>query len=468
MNAGSVSDAAGGLAASGSAPTTAPSAWADTALRQLASSAQAIATQWMEAAPDDLISLCVSVSPPPADAARAIGGDTHWRAPHDVFTLNASERAAHYAGATAIADYRRDLAQWRCWGDSSVPPVALFTSPPATEPTWPSIWLPRVVLRRTRDGAHLMVSARRGHDSVRCVIDGWLTAASRLLTPPQAPDARWSRIASQIATPDNDTWRARVQAARSAIHAGRLDKVVLARRVQAHLSAPVDIGAALRRLARMYPGCHVICLPHGDGRVVAASPEPLVLKRGDTVVAHALAGTVQRGNTPLADAQAVAALQASTKEQHEHALVVEAIRNRLAAICRRVEPVAAPAVLPLRFVQHLWTPVHGQLRADVDLFDTVLALHPTPAVLGLPADAARAWLAQHGERRDSLYTGVTGWVDRNGDGEAMVLLRSAWLTDDTAVLWAGAGIMTDSDPDAELAETEMKLKTMLEILSSAP
>jgi len=136
-------------------------------------------------------------------------------------------------------------------------------------------------------------------------------------------------------------------------------------------------------------------------------------------------------------------------------------------ICSSVEHAPEPSILPLRFVLHLWTELSGQLQEGVGLLDVVTRLHPTPAVLGIPGEAATALLAELGENRDGLYTGVAGWIDRNGDGDALVVLRSAYLERNNAVLWAGAGIMAESDPAAELAETELKLATMLEVLGAS-
>ena len=122
--------------------------------------------------------------------------------------------------------------------------------------------------------------------------------------------------------------------------------------------------------------------------------------------------------------------------------------------------------MSLRHVLHLWTELQGQLRADIGLLDAVTRLHPTPAVLGIPGETALNLLDNLGETRDCLYTGVAGWVDRQGDGDAVVILRSAYLEPDSAVLWAGAGIVAGSDSVSELNEIEMKLATMLEVLGA--
>jgi menaquinone-specific isochorismate synthase len=308
-------------------------------------------------------------------------------------------------------------------------------------------------------GWGLTLTARRGRQTPQQIVNQWLDAVCDLFR--QVPGGG-GRIVARQTMPDADTWQARVTATREAIRAGRFAKVVLARRLHAQLSQPVDVSGVTARLAHLYPGCHVISLPHRGGRVVAATPEQLATKRGNALVSHALAGTAKRHGGAHEDA--LADFLASPKERHEHALVVDAIKERMGQLCTAVEHAAVPSLLPLRFVQHLWTPLRGRLRADVGLLDAVGALHPTPAVLGTPSAAAQAWLEECGERRDGLYTGVAGWVDRHGDGDAVVVLRSAYLEADSAVLWAGAGVVAASEPATELAETELKLQTMLEVL----
>jgi menaquinone-specific isochorismate synthase len=406
-----------------------------------------------------LVSLALPLPVALLDGA-VIGGDTRWRAPHGELELWAVGTVARYADE---AHYRRDSAQWRCWGDAV--PLTFFTVPPATEPARPTLWLPQALLRRDGAGFVLTLTARRDGQTPAQMAAAWLDAVRALFAEP-AP-AGHSRLVAQQITPDADTWCERVEATRAAIRAGRFAKAVLARRLHARLSQPVYVGGVLARLAKMYPGCHVLSLPCGRGQVVAATPEQLAIKRGGELVSHALAGTVRRRNGMQEEALAVAEFYASSKERREHALVVESIKERMLQLCSGVEHAAVPSLLALRFVQHLWTRVHGRLREGVGLLDAVSALHPTPAVMGTPTDAALAWLDECGERRDGLYTGVVGWIDRQGDGDAVVVLRAAYLEDDSAVLWAGAGIMAESDPATELAETELKLQTMLEVLGSS-
>lgn len=432
---------------------------ADEVCRRIEEAARAELPQLAALAPEELVSLSLPLPAALLDGA-SVGGDTRWLAPHGELALWAAGTVQRYDD---MAQYQRDFAQWHCRGEGV--PLIFFTVPPATEPARPTLWLPQVLLRRDRGGFVLTLSARRGGRTLQQIVAEWLDAARGLFTAPVVTGS--SRLVTQQVTPDADSWQERVLATREAIRAGRFAKAVLARRLCAQLSQPVNVGGVLARLAQMYPGCHVLSLPYGNGQVVAATPEQLAIKRGGELISHALAGTVQRRRGTQEEALAVAEFFASAKERREHALVVESIKERMMQLCSSVEHAAVPSLLSLRFVQHLWTRVHGRLREGIGLLDAVSALHPTPAVLGTPTDAAQAWLAQCDERRDGLYTGVVGWIDRQGDGDAVVVLRAAYLEDDSAVLWAGAGIMAESDPATELAETELKLQTMLEVLGSS-
>jgi menaquinone-specific isochorismate synthase len=426
--------------------------------------AAAVQPQLAGIEPDRLVSLVVAL--PPAVGEVACAGDTHWRAPGGELLLDALGSAAEFSAADAADRFRAAQSRWCCLGDTPAAPLAFFSLPPATAAPMPRLRVPRALLRRTADGTQIVLSAQRGTEAPAALTEAWLGVLAVFLAPPGAAPGQ-SRILACAADPAAQDWCGRVGRTRDAIAAGRFAKAVLARRLRVSLSHRADIPALTRRLAAMHPDCHVIALPEGNARVVAATPERLAVKQGGAIVCHALAGTARRHGSATDDARAAAALLASPKERREHALVVDAIAARMVGFCAAVAPAPAPAVLALRHVQHLRTMLAGQLRPGVDILAAALSLHPTPAVLGLPAAAAAAWLAELGESRDGLYTGVAGWIDRAGDGDAVVVLRSARIEDDAAVLWAGAGIMADSDPAAELAETDLKLATMLEVLGTA-
>ena len=415
--------------------------------------------------PGRLVSVSVDlpVEALPPDAAW--GGDCRWLAQADGIVLHSLGVAAQFTDINALR-FQAECAEWSLFGAGTAAPLLFFTAPPATRPSPPSMWLPRVLVRRRPGGATVILSARRDSVAIPDVCQMWLEDFHQLLAEKDGTRGR-PHILRSVATPDDWEWGERVRAATAAITDGVFAKVVLARRLLVSLSIDVDANDLADRLAAVHPECCVFSLPHAGGHVVAASPERLAVKRGAQVVSHALAGTAARCCVPDKDATATSALLSSAKERREHALVVDAITAGLADLCDAVAHARIPSVMRLRRVQHLWTPVTGRLRQNIGLLDVVARLHPTPAVLGFPRQAAATWLAREEAPRDGLYTGIAGWIDRDGDGDAVMVLRSAHMKGRSATLWAGAGIMAESDPAAELAETDLKLSTMLDLLGGA-
>ncbi|MFA7293379.1 MAG: isochorismate synthase [Rhodocyclaceae bacterium] len=245
-------------------------------------------------------------------------------------------------------------------------------------------------------------------------------------------------------------WQARVAAALAAIEAGEVDKLVLSRSLRLAMPQAIAPVALLRRLVRSHPESTVFAVSNSHGTFLGATPEQLVGLSAGQVRADALAGTAWAGQ-PLA----------IEKNTHEQQLVVEAIRQALAPLCARLQLPPEPQVLQLRDLQHLWTPVSGEVRAGIGLFDLIARLHPTPAVGGWPSAAACEWLRRNGEKRPGWYAGGIGWIDRQGNGEVAVALRCCLLTPGRIELSAGAGIVAGSQPEHEFGETGAKLATML-------
>jgi menaquinone-specific isochorismate synthase len=272
--------------------------------------------------------------------------------------------------------------------------------------------------------------------------------------------------------------------------------------------APFDPRTVLDRLRRSHPSSFGYAV---DG-FVGASPELLVRRRGARVLSRPMAGTAARGSTPADDERLVAALLSSPKEAEEHALVVGAVRAALEPVCREVVAGARPEAVRLATVTHLATTVAGHLRpgpagpgggaaeeavsgpagpgggaaeeavagpagpggggaGGAGGAPSALAiaglLHPTPAVAGLPQAHALAAIEELESFDRGLYAGPVGWVDARGDGDWAVALRCAYLEGRRARLAAGAGIVADSDPEAEWAETQAKLEPMLAALGPA-
>jgi menaquinone-specific isochorismate synthase len=263
----------------------------------------------------------------------------------------------------------------------------------------------------------------------------------------------------------DQAWLGRAGQAVRDIRSGRLDKVVLSRRVSFQTQQDFEPARVMADLARHYPSCTLFATDTADGGVfLGASPETLVRLQDDEVYCDALAGTAwEEGCAVFAADQK---LLADVKNGREHRLVVQAIAEALRPLCARLEVPDAPQIRRLGHLRHLWSSLRGRVKAGVSLLDLLQRVHPTPAVGGYPRQAALDWLTQHGEQREDWYTGAIGWLDAAGDGEFAVALRCAHLQGRVAHLHAGAGIVAGSEPQRELAETEAKFEAMLHALGA--
>ena len=272
-------------------------------------------------------------------------------------------------------------------------------------------------------------------------------------------------IESQQRTPSRADWREQVTAATEAIANERLRKVVLAQSLSVELKRPLSIPDTLARLDERYPDCYRFAFSpqQGAGTFFGATPERLVSLRGRTVQTEALAGSTGRGDTPAEDEWLAEELRDSEKDNHEHDLVVEAIRDQLSPLAASIT-AGERTIRRLATVQHLQTPIRAELAADQHVLSLVEALHPTPAVGGLPPDAALETIKNTEAFDRGWYAAPVGWVDAAGNGTFTVAIRSALSTGRTARLFAGAGIVTDSDPDREWDEVQLKYRPMLDEL----
>ncbi len=265
--------------------------------------------------------------------------------------------------------------------------------------------------------------------------------------------------------PGRAEWTESVRRILSAIDAGEVRKVVLARQLVVEAAAPFDRRAVLDRLRRSHPSCFT----YAAGGFVGASPELLGRRQGDRMASCPMAGTVRRGATADEDAALTAGLRRSVKEAEEHRLLVEAVVAALAPVCAAPPTAGDPDVVRFPTVSHLATRVSGVLRRPAPSALALAGLlHPTPAVGGLPRAEALATIAALESFDRGLYAGPVGWVDAGGDGEWAVALRGAQLDGCRARLVAGAGIVAGSDPEAEWAETEAKLRPMLAAVGALP
>jgi isochorismate synthase len=260
--------------------------------------------------------------------------------------------------------------------------------------------------------------------------------------------------------PDRAAWDRTVGLFAGAVGRGRIDKVVLARRVVFRADADVDVIAALRHLARTAPESTTFAFVRDGSTFLGATPERLVRTVGRAFETVAIAGSAPRGRDPEEDARFAAGLLASEKDREEQAVVVEMLRTSLTPIAETLHIEDGPTILPLRHVQHLATRVTGEVHDEAGLLALAHHLHPTPAVGGAPRDVALALITEHEGFDRGWYAGPIGWLGADGDGELMVALRCGLVTGSQATLFAGCGIVADSDPAREWEESRLKLRTM--------
>jgi isochorismate synthase len=292
---------------------------------------------------------------------------------------------------------------------------------------------------------------------------------------PDWPVSPLPAVRVTAALPPPSDYRVRIGRARDQLTApgGSLRKVVLARALRLAADAPLDARVILRRLVAADPAAYgylVDLTAAGDDyagtAMVGASPELLVARSGDRVMCQPFAGSAARAADPELDADNGAALAASAKDRHEHQLVIDTMRAALEPLCDELTIASEPQLSRTAAVWHLCTPISGRLRdASTTAMDLALALHPTPAVGGVPTKAASDLIAElEGDR--GFYAGAVGWCDAKGDGYWVVSIRCAQLSADrrTALARAGGGIVAESDPDDEVRETTTKFATILSAL----
>lgn len=293
----------------------------------------------------------------------------------------------------------------------------------------------------------------------------WLTTvdAEPDVPLPQEPPVAPVGIRFADGAVNGEQWMTVVADAVSRIAAGDLEKVVLARDLIATASEPVDVRWPLRRLAEGYPTCWTF---HVDG-LFGATPEMLVRRERGLVTSRVLAGTIRRTGDDERDLALAATLARSSKDLEEHEYAVRSVADALEPHCSSMNVPEAPFVLHLPNVMHLATDVNGVVHdaATVSSLQLAEALHPSAAVGGTPTPVATALIAEIEGLDRGRYAGPVGWMDADGDGEWGIALRSASLDGATVRLYAGCGIVGDSDPEAELAEAQAKFVPVRDALA---
>ena len=287
--------------------------------------------------------------------------------------------------------------------------------------------------------------------------------SARLLDPNLTdPASLWQ---PQLALSEGEQFQRQVQETLQAIQSQQLQKQVVAQAFDVIRAQPFRREIALPRLRSRYPDCYIFSFSgEADSHFIGASPERLLSIRQGRLVTDALAGSAPRGGTPEADRAIGQRLLTNPKEQREHQLVLDFIVKRLEAEGLNPCYSTPPGLLRLSNIQHLHTPICAEVPVQTSPLTLVEALHPTPAVAGVPLAAACDRIRQ-GETCDrGLYAAPLGWIDPAGNSEFIVGIRSALIHQNQARLFAGAGIVADSDPQQELSEIQLKLQALAQAL----
>jgi menaquinone-specific isochorismate synthase len=366
--------------------------------------------------------------------------------------LDTGRAGAPRSGADLAGDVERLLSSMTVRNDVGIPgsgPVAVASLAFDPQAAGSVVVVPKVVLGR-RDG--------------RC----WLT----LVTPPGAvkvpalrrrPTAAVAPMQARVRAevPAAETWRHAVETAVARLRAGDLDKVVLARALDVEAAAPIDARLVAARLSARFPSCFTyVC----DG-LVGASPELLVRRVGRHAESLVLAGSVRRDADPAEDARLEETLTSSAKDNYEHRLAADSVASVFASITSEVEIDGTPQLVRLANISHLGTHVRCWLPSPAPTaLDLATRLHPTAAVGGTPREPALAAIRELEAAPRGRYAAPVGWMDAEGNGEFALALRCAQIDGSLARVWGGAGIVAASDPDAEVAETAVKIEAALTAL----
>ena len=347
-----------------------------------------------------------------------------------------------------------------------------FAEQGAGTPIWssfpPSLMvLPELSLRREGDEIHLTLNALGGPagdtEAIMARLRARLTALRAAELPMLDPN-RIGRTEIESVRPPGD-FESAVETAVARIRAGELEKVVLAREVLLRAPAAYDLPAVYGALREVFPGCFCFCCGSPEGAFIGASPELLIRRSGASASTVALAGSTRRSSDPAVDDHLGERLMQSAKERSEHAIVARRIVRRLRPSAVWVSAAPEPGLVKIANIQHLATPIHAQLAEPRSAIELAGILHPTPAVGGEPWPGAGRLIDELEGMDRGWYAAPVGWMDATEDGEFCVAVRSALLRDREAHLYAGNGIVADSEPAAELSETELKLEALLPLLS---
>lgn len=324
-------------------------------------------------------------------------------------------------------------------------------------------YLPSLMLTVTQGQTFLTVNAfQHSEESLEQLIGAMKEKAVAMQQTPVTSAVLREPKLQQKQQQDLPDWVRLVDLAVKALKTKKMDKVVLARTLKLYFDCHPDAADVLRRLKRQQVGDFIFCFESGTDYFIGASPERLVRKQGRAIESMCLAGSTTRGVTIEDDDCLGKVLLSDTKNRREHRYVVTMIEKALSRLCDSLIVPDHPVLMKNRDIQHLYTPVSGKSKDNLSVLHFVEALHPTPALGGLPRDRAVQWISENERFSRGLYGSPIGWCDSRGNGDYSVGIRSALIRGNLAVLFAGCGILEVSVPKQEYKETNTKFRPMLD------
>lgn len=289
----------------------------------------------------------------------------------------------------------------------------------------------------------------------------WKKAHELLNKQINMPEAAYITAKSEI---QKEKWLSSVKKATEIIKENKAKKIVLAREMRVKLNKQAEVSPILKKLINRQVNSYVFAFEKGRDCFIGATPERLVKLNGNKLLSTCLAGTAPRGKTKKEDEQVSAQLMKDRKNRKEHDYVVQMIRRSIENYCTNIKIPTEPTIYPLKNLHHLYTPVTATLKNEYSIFNIIEKLHPTPALGGEPREASLTFIRENESMDRGWYGSPIGWLDHQQNGEFAVAIRSGLIQDDEVSLFAGCGVMKDSNPQMEYEETNIKFLPMLTVL----
>src|SRR5690625_961656 len=319
-----------------------------------------------------------------------------------------------------------------------------------------------ILTQNNEEYYYTMIKMIDKNDSPSELLTKWIKIENMLLEDSTILPISTRVIKKEEVLPEK--WINSVRQAKEEIKSGQAKKIVLAREMRLKFAQPAKVSIMLQKLLKMQPNSYVFAFEKDGDCFVGATPERLIKLEGKHLLSTCLAGTAPRGKSAQEDKEIAQQLFQDEKNRKEHDYVVQMIKKSIEQYCQDVQIPEEPIIYPLKNLHHLYTPVTATLKNGQSIFDIIKKLHPTPALGGVPKEKSLTFIREHELLDRGWYGAPIGWLDSNENAEFAVAIRSGLIQEKEASLFAGCGIMKDSDPEAEYEETNIKFLPMLSVL----